>query len=163
MSSPTEQMAIRALSAGFLAFVSRDLITAWRWDPFCQSGALAFALWLVALVLVARRKGKAGSLWWPLGGVCLGAGSVLTDLSILAHLGLAICLAGTLVDTRTRLIALAGAAGWMPFIGWAGHSVAGWNPDPLRLPIAAATALLIFAVGGKAENKAAGTPEGNPT
>lgn len=120
----------------------RDLAAAWRSSPYDAGGWLVFLAWLLPL-FVCRRSPDAG---WLLAGLAILGLAGVTDLNVLAHLGLTAVLAACVrpVSTLWRGVWLAGAPAWMPGFGYV---LDGW-PAPavffLRILLVTATLPLLL-------------------
>ena len=128
----------------FAAFLSRDLINAWRHSPHDRLGWLALLVWLVPLALRLADISGTGT---PANFILMGAAIVcgllgdLAEVHFLDHVALALALGAWLKFSWRTLPWLLSAVAWMPVCGWwlAGFSAGTILTFRLALALAGAT------------------------
>jgi hypothetical protein len=139
----------------YALLVCYDLPHAWKDDPLNRYGAITFGIWIASAIAVglhSRRTpygpSRSGQFWWIIPAFVLLTFGSMGDLNVLKHFGLALCVASFFPLFRQRAVIFAAAISWMPFFGWAGHSLFGANLDLLRIPVALITAVCWHAGSG---------------
>jgi hypothetical protein len=112
---PLVELAILA----FCAWLSRDLLNAWRHSPHDKFGWLALLIWLVPVVVSQARQGRNSANVFFLGAaIVMGAFGDLSEFHFLGHVALAFSIAAWLPVTLGSVVWLVTALAWMPVFGW---------------------------------------------
>lgn len=115
----------------FAAWQSADLVSAWRHAPLERGGWLAFAVWILPLLLNPRLPEAPRPLWPASVALALALMGTLGSLNAACYAGLALAVVGQTGWSMRRALWLASAIAWMPLLGWLSRDLS----DALRLPL----------------------------
>ncbi len=95
---------------------------AWINAPYERWSWLVLLIWLIPLSFDRFRGMWRSAQAWQIAAVVLAALSAITDLRLLAHVGLSLLVFGASPASRRRHLSsvfwLMGAIAWMPASGW---------------------------------------------
>ncbi len=141
----------------FCAWAARELVNAWRHSPFDRLGWLAFAIWLVPVVVhESRRNVLKDGIACSCTGLVMATLGLMAQLNAATYLGLAVAVAGLLPWNRWTVSWLVFSLAWMPLTGWLCANFGGSVTVALRLAGAALAVVMgMSAVRRKNEGTAA--------
>lgn len=119
------------------AWQALDLLDAWRHAPLDRLGWLAFAFWMIPAGVAAGVRGSAAPGRSTIALVLVPCAG-LAGVHVVGHLALAIACWSWMPRRRLTLAWLAGAASWMPALGWVAGAAGDNAVCALRLVLALA-------------------------
>ena len=144
---------VETVIVAYAAWMSHDILWAWRNSPFDHAGAFAFLLWLVPPVRAAwGRPEPAPSVrwltWTALAFALVGG---ILGINSLNYIALALALAGRWpVPGKSGWRWLLLSVAWMPVLGWFGSKgLPIWLVDAGRIALAILSIVVCLGLKGR--------------
>ena len=146
MKPPSSQAAAAQVIALYVAWNARALLAAWIHAPYDRCGSPAFLLWAampffvrLSYSLDARDSAQPPvSAVLPAAALALTFAGIITDLSVLKDIALAVAIGAFLPLRPATFLWLALSVAWMPAAGWVFKSAGVVGVNIFRLVLGAA-------------------------